>query len=412
MTADLPTTPPLNSYFPLYKNKQPLSFANTTHTTSSQIYTNTSRVLHTYSQVTHFSPTPPQTKSTSPNSNESATLSTHLHHHIPSNTSKFQINYHSKSTLNFQIPTVMTFKTTTLASGKFNPTITYTNADLLKAMQQMQPQKLTKDLCLEYQYPCQPHLPQEIDFHINDYSQNQQLTRRFQTTPPHTFPLPFGFHSDYLRKLAQARDDSILLCQHHIHDETEIIQPLDVEHFRFPAPLYIQYPMNPSPTDCCIYYTEQQLGVYALLNEHVPTFTYIDLDNHQQILKPTYFFIHTSPSTDRPIPPAMFFKPAYLHPHLYKVHIAPSQIERPLNHPFSEFLLPLPDEEKLAIFRYLLYLTLTIAHKDQAIVQQLRINTADQPQINRYLHRPNGNLTFHNLSDGIVITLTWIIFHT
>ena len=93
--------------------------------------------------------------------------------------------------------------------------------------------------------------------------------------------------------------------------------------------------MNPSPTDCCIYYTEQQLDVYALLKEHFPTFTYIDLDNQQQILKPTYFFIHTYPSTDHPIPPAMFFKPAHQHPHLYKVHIAPSQIGRPLNHPFS-----------------------------------------------------------------------------
>ena len=123
VTVDLPTMPPSNPSFPFYKNKPPLSSANNTLTTLSLINTKTSRVPHTYSQSTHFSHTLLQIKSTSLNSNKSTTSSIHLHHHTLSDTSKFQNNYHSKSTLNFQIPTITTSKPTTPSSGKFNPSI-------------------------------------------------------------------------------------------------------------------------------------------------------------------------------------------------------------------------------------------------------------------------------------------------
>ena len=107
------------------------------------------------------------------------------------------------------------------------------------------------------------------------------------------YPLPIDKHSLFLRQQAQIHDEAIRQNQTFIQNDTDIIQPIPFKYRRYTAPLYILFPTNPSPTDCRIYYTEQQLGVYALLSEHFPTFTYVDLDNHQQILKPNYFLIHT-----------------------------------------------------------------------------------------------------------------------
>ena len=86
-----------------------------------------------------------------------------------------------------QLPTqTATTSTTTKPSfGKANPTMRTSHTrkkkeDLFKAQHQMQPQKYILDIFREYQYPYQPQLPKEIDYHINNYSHNQQRTHIFQ----------------------------------------------------------------------------------------------------------------------------------------------------------------------------------------------------------------------------------------
>ena len=146
--------------------------------------------------------------------------------------------------------------------------------DLFKAQLQIHPQISTKDIFLDYKYPYQPTLPTETNYHVNDYTHNQQLAHRYQNKPPQR--LPFPPELEHFRKLAQIRDDNFTQFQPPIIDKTAPIQPLLTEHFRFPAPLYIQHPIPPKPTN--IPYTTI-INNYALLNEKLPTFTYIDLDN-------------------------------------------------------------------------------------------------------------------------------------
>ena len=166
----------------------------------------------------------------------------------------------------------------------------YSDTDLFKAMPNMQPQRSTKDLCLDYHYPYQPTLPKNVKLHINDYSDHQKLTRTFASYQP----LHFDEHSNQLRQHAQIRDNVNLtpkttqISSNRFHKNTIVSLLLSISNT--PTTHHPQTVASTTPNNNLVY-TPYSTNTSPL--SHTSTSTTINKFSNQ----PTFSFIHILPQT-------------------------------------------------------------------------------------------------------------------